>query len=618
MPEHDALVLEYSHLKKLPREAEALQSLKKIASLVKPIMRARSWKVGVLAEFYPDQQNLLGINQNRGQKICLRLRYPGDVTQFLPLEQVVDTMLHELAHNVHGPHNADFMALWDQQRKEYEALIAKGYTGEGFLSDGHKLGGGRIPMHEARRLARVAAEKRATLYSGSGQKLGGRPVRAGTDIRKVILDAIERRSTVLKGCGSSNKNDDEIQVLADQATRNGFKTQAEEDEANDRAIAQAMWELVQEDQKKEYGDSYIPSTAANPTGNGGGEVGASKPVKAEPSRAAAQRNPAPKREPPRHVSRLVTESAAKKSKPLPKKVESILAPDPPSPPTTAPEPVMTGWTCDVSLIMVGSAHKSYPATRHPAIGEELRTSHKTMANLIPLEAPVSKLRAMLANEDEIIVFPGVYDGFTARLALNAGLKSYTWSSYVSMPASQHVTNPFIYPFLSTSYSNSPRGNSIHLEDHAVTKRCGHLSNKQLVSPSEFTSRVLAIFTMRRQLSRDILIIARTDALAAFSRLRLAITSGADITFLEGVRSVSEAKQFCANMKELGLPALYNCVPGGVGPVWNVEEAREIGYRMVITQRWRWGGVYEAVGRAYTSFFGEGGYEGEWCRGKDVV
>lgn len=58
--EKDALVSQYSHLASFPREKDALHALKKIASLVKPIMRARSWKVGTLAEFYPDQQNLLG------------------------------------------------------------------------------------------------------------------------------------------------------------------------------------------------------------------------------------------------------------------------------------------------------------------------------------------------------------------------------------------------------------------------------------------------------------------------------------------------------------------------------------------------------------------------------
>lgn len=60
MAEIDPLVLSYSHLAELPRAKEALHTLKKVASLVKPIMRARGWKVGELAEFFPDQANLLG------------------------------------------------------------------------------------------------------------------------------------------------------------------------------------------------------------------------------------------------------------------------------------------------------------------------------------------------------------------------------------------------------------------------------------------------------------------------------------------------------------------------------------------------------------------------------
>lgn len=95
MIEHDPLISAFEHEKHRPREAEALQALRKIASLVKPIMRQRGWKVGVLAEFWPPEKNLLGVNWNNGQKICLRLRYPGDERQFLPIEQVVDTMLHE-------------------------------------------------------------------------------------------------------------------------------------------------------------------------------------------------------------------------------------------------------------------------------------------------------------------------------------------------------------------------------------------------------------------------------------------------------------------------------------------------------------------------------------------
>jgi DNA-dependent metalloprotease WSS1 len=95
MREIDPLVSEYQHDKQRPREAEALTTLRKVASLVKPIMRQRSWRVGTLCEFYPAERNLLGLNVNKGEKICLRLRYPSDERQFLPIEQVVDTMLHE-------------------------------------------------------------------------------------------------------------------------------------------------------------------------------------------------------------------------------------------------------------------------------------------------------------------------------------------------------------------------------------------------------------------------------------------------------------------------------------------------------------------------------------------
>lgn len=208
---------------------------------------------------------MLGLNVNRGSKICLRLRYPGDSSQFLPLESVVDTMLHELCHIVHGPHNADFHALWDQLRDEQQGLIMKGYTGEGFLSEGRRLGGrGKMPAQEARRLAREAAEKRRRQPggTGSGIRLGGAVPRPGQDIRRVIADAAERRKKTLEGCGTDKLTEVQIRDMADAATRNGFRTQAEEDEANEVAIAQALWELVQEDEQKKKAESSSSSTNA--------------------------------------------------------------------------------------------------------------------------------------------------------------------------------------------------------------------------------------------------------------------------------------------------------------------------------------------------------------------
>ncbi|KAF4291057.1 hypothetical protein KXV55_000634 [Aspergillus fumigatus] len=263
MRELDPLVSEYQHDKHRPREAEALLMLRKIASLVKPIMRQRAWRVGTLCEFYPQQRNLLGLNINAGQKICLRLRYPSDERQFLPLEQVVDTMLHELCHIVHGPHNQQFHALWNQLRDEHEELVMKGYTGEGFLSQGKRLGGRSMPIDEARRVARAAAERRRTLAAGSGQRLGGVPVLRGTDMRRVIADAAQRRIDVTKGCASGADNSVE---LAEEASRNGFRTKAEEDDANERAIMEAYIDLIQEEERERYGPSYIPPSQEIPAG----------------------------------------------------------------------------------------------------------------------------------------------------------------------------------------------------------------------------------------------------------------------------------------------------------------------------------------------------------------
>ncbi|RMZ90474.1 hypothetical protein DV736_g2293, partial [Chaetothyriales sp. CBS 134916] len=267
--ELEPLVSVFEHMSDKPRGPEALERLRKIASIVKPLMRQRNWVVGTLAEFYPVEHNLLGLNINRGQKICLRLRYPGDDHQFLPLENVVDTMLHELAHNVIGPHNREFHALWDKLRDEHEALVRKGYTGEGFLGHGNRLGGRRIPMSEVRRQARAVAERRKTLSAGGGQKLGGTGIMRGQDARAIIAAAAEKRMKIERGCASNTDRGRQIAreeaVKKDKVTR----TTVEHEDEQEAAIMQAYIELIQEDEKAQLGDQYLPPSQSNPAGNEG-------------------------------------------------------------------------------------------------------------------------------------------------------------------------------------------------------------------------------------------------------------------------------------------------------------------------------------------------------------
>ncbi|KAK6510195.1 hypothetical protein TWF481_004911 [Arthrobotrys musiformis] len=176
----DALIGTFFHLTNYPNAPYALQTLQRIASLVKPIMRRHSFRIAKLAEFYPEMEtNLLGLNTSfPGTSnlpiIQLRLRQPYDSRVFLPYESVVQTMLHELTHCVHGPHDDKFWKMFRSLQGELETLKYTGYTGEGFMGKGEALGG--VPKglsnHDAKKKAREAAEKRRKGDQGRGRILG--------------------------------------------------------------------------------------------------------------------------------------------------------------------------------------------------------------------------------------------------------------------------------------------------------------------------------------------------------------------------------------------------------------------------------------------------------------
>lgn len=170
---------------------------------------------------------------------------------------------HRLCHIIHGPHDEPFHTLWNQLRTEHEQLISKGYTGEGFLSTGHKLGGGSIPTHEAQRRARAAAEKRRILTAGSGQKLGGAFVSRGKDIRQVIADAAMRRINAVKVCASGTERG--IAII-EETTKTSFRTKADKENADEEAIMLACIDLIEEEEKERYGAMYIPHSRENPAG----------------------------------------------------------------------------------------------------------------------------------------------------------------------------------------------------------------------------------------------------------------------------------------------------------------------------------------------------------------
>jgi hypothetical protein len=117
-----------------PHRFEAEKLLRSMASEVAPIMVSHAWTVGGLLEMDPrddqimkkKQQEggcLLGYNENMGARIYVKLRQ--DDGSFHERDALMKTLLHELCHNVVGPHNAVFFALYADVRAEHLALTRK-------------------------------------------------------------------------------------------------------------------------------------------------------------------------------------------------------------------------------------------------------------------------------------------------------------------------------------------------------------------------------------------------------------------------------------------------------------------------------------------------------------
>ena len=251
-------------------------------------------------------------------------------------------------------------------------------------------------MHEARRLARVNAEKRRTLTAGSGQKLGGAPVRRGVDIRSVIADAAASRAAITKGC-ASGVNAEREREIDKETNRNGFRTKADEDDANEEAIMIAYIDLVQEEEREKYGDAYIPPSKENPAGSQGGFSN----IKSEPGPRAP---PIPASTKPIFPTTHNAGPSYNKNPPTPPS-----QPPPSNPQASSPDT----WTCEICTLVNPFNYlcceactterpflPSLPApTPHQQVGSTQTmpssikdsTSKKAIKSLMSLDATTSQL-----------------------------------------------------------------------------------------------------------------------------------------------------------------------------------------------------------------------------------
>lgn len=250
-----------------------------------------------------------------------------------------------------------------------------------------------------------------------------------------------------------------------------------------------------------------------------------------------------------------------------------------------------------------------------------------------MTAARQRLRAML-RAGEMIVAPGAYDGATAMLVEAAGydavymtgagvsstlgLPDYGLLTLTEMAAQAgRIARAVSIPAIAdadTGYGNELNVTrtiheyeaagvaALHLEDQLSPKRCGHLTGKEIVPREEFLIKIRAAIAARRD--PDLLIIARTDARAvagmdeAIWRANAALEAGADIAFVEAMTSAGEAAAVPGLVKG---PCLLNMVKGGVTPVFDVSEARAMGFSMVIAPALVFGTIVGAALGALRAF-----------------
>ena len=126
--------------------------------------------------------------------------------------------------------------------------------------------------------------------------------------------------------------------------------------------------------------------------------------------------------------------------------------------------------------------------------------------------------------------------------------------------------------------------SIMIEDQVWPKRCGHTAGKEVVDRTEALARVRASVRAREEHKLDILIMARTDAVAtdgfeeALWRATAFADAGADITFLEAPTSVEQMRRYC---QEVSGWKTANLVEDGKTPWLSANELEDIGYSLAI-------------------------------------
>ena len=221
----------------------------------------------------------------------------------------------------------------------------------------------------------------------------------------------------------------------------------------------------------------------------------------------------------------------------------------------------------------------------------------------------------LINEPGIIVAPGAYDCLTARLIEAAGFQA-VYMTGAGMSVSRlgypdlglatmtemldhagYMADAVDVPIIAdadTGYGGVLNVRrtvrqyertgvaAIHIEDQDFPKRCGHLDDKRVIPVGDMVQKIRAAVDARTD--DDLTIIVRTDALAvtgwddSMRRCEEYVKAGADVLFVEALRSLDDAERAAQN---LDVPLLYNYVETGKSPLLSTYDLERAGFKIVI-------------------------------------
>ncbi len=225
------------------------------------------------------------------------------------------------------------------------------------------------------------------------------------------------------------------------------------------------------------------------------------------------------------------------------------------------------------------------------------------------------LRERLADTNDIIILPGVYDALTAKIAEDVGFETAfqtgygTSASLLGMPDfgflnagetlenAKRIINSVNIPILvdiDTGYGNPLNvwkivkdlerigAKGIFLEDQVWPKRCGHMTGKTVIPKEEYILKLNAAMDARED--NEFIIVARTDSLAQFG-IEEAIERGkeykrigADVIFIEAPKSIDQMELIA---KEIKAPLLANMIEEGITPNLTADQLRKMGFKMVV-------------------------------------